>query len=115
MGKTAGHLTDRQRRFAEAYIELGNAEEAAHLAGFSRAYAPTARRQPAVQAYLEELRSRQPAPHAEVMNFLVGVMRGNIKASDLRTEAAYNVGKRAGLWKTHKQCEAMIKEAETNE
>ena len=108
-------LTDRQRKFAEAYIELGNAVAAAAKAGFQPAYAEAAKRQPAVQAYLEELRKQIPAQHTEVLNFLVGVMRGNIKASDLRTEAAYQVGKRAGLWKSQKQCEEMIKEAASNE
>lgn len=108
-------LTDRQRKFAEAYIELGNAVAAAAKAGFCARYAQHAKRQPAVQAYLEELRKQVPASHTEVLNFLVGVMRGNIKASDLRTEAAYQVGKRAGLWKSQKQCEEMIKEAASNE
>lgn len=108
-------LTDRQRKFAEAYFELGNATAAADKAGFCARYAQHAKRQPAVQAYLEELRKQVPASHTEVLNFLVGVMRGNIKASDLRTEAAYQVGKRAGLWKSQKQCEEMIKEAASHE
>lgn len=108
-------LTTRQRKFAEAYIELGNATAAAAKAGFQPGYAQAAIRQPAVQAYLEELRKQIPAQYTEVLNFLVGVMRGNIKASDLRTDAAYQVGKRAGLWKSQKQCEEMIKEAASNE
>lgn len=108
-------LTDRQRKFAEAYIELGNATAAATKAGFQPAYAQAAIRQPAVQAYLDELRKQIPAQYTEVLNFLVGVMRGNIKASDLRTDAAYQVGKRAGLWKTPAQYEAKIKEAASNE
>lgn len=108
-------LTDRQRKFAEAYIELGNATAAATKAGFQPGYAQAAIRQPAVQAYLEELRKQIPAQHTEVLNFLAGVMRGNIKVSDLRTEAAYQVGKRAGLWKSQKQYEEVIKEAASNE
>ena len=108
-------LNDRQRKFAEAYIELGNAAAAAVKAGFASGYAQAAIRQPAVQAYLEELRKQIPAQHTEVLNFLVGVMRGNIKASDLRTDAAYQVGKRAGLWKTPAQYKAKIEEAASNE
>lgn len=109
------HLTERQRRFAEAYVELGNALKAAEKAGFQPAYANNVKRQPAVVEYMNELRSKIPVGHTEVINFLVGVMRGNIKADQLRTEAAYQVGKRAGLWKDHVQYEKKLKEAMTNE
>ena len=51
----------------------------------------------------------------EVTNFLTNVMRGNVKADKLRTEAAYQMGRRAGLWRSHKQYEKMIKEAAFNE
>ena len=108
-------LTDRQRKFAEAYFELGNAVKAAEKAGFKPQYAQAAKSQPAVQEYLNELRAKAPAPHTEVLNFLVGVMRGNIKTSQLRTDAAYQVGVRAGLWKNHVQYEKIIKEASENE
>lgn len=108
-------LTERQRKFAKAYIELGNATAAADKAGFCARYAQHAKRQPAVQAYLEELRKQIPAQHTEVLNFLVGVMRGNVKASDLRTDAAYQIGKRAGLWNSQAQYEAKIKEAASHE
>lgn len=109
------HLTERQRKFAEAYVEYGNALKAAEKAGFKPAYAGHVKRQPAVQAYMDELRSKIPVGHTEVINFLIGVMRGNIKASQLRTDAAYQVGKRAGLWKDHTQYEKVIKEASENE
>ena len=98
MGHTKGKLPDRQRKFAEAYIELGNASAAAEKAGFRVAYAPAVMRQPAVKEYLAELRKSIPASHTEIMNFLTGIMRGNIKTSTLRSEAAYQLGKRAGLW-----------------
>ncbi len=110
-----GKLTDRQRRFCEYFIELGSAVKAAEKAGFMRSYAQAVKRQPAVQKYLEELRSKMPATSTEITNFLVGVMRGNIKASALRTESAYQMGKRAGLWKNKSQYEEMIKEAAANE
>ena len=108
-------LTDRQRKFAEAYIEFGHAGRAAEAAGFCAAYAQTAKHQPAVQAYIAELRGKMPASHTEVLNFLVGVMRGNIKASTLRTEAGYQMGLRAGLWKNRTQYKKMIEEAASNE
>lgn len=115
MGVKKHALTYRQRKFAEAYIELGNATAAATKAGFTPAYAQTAIRQPSVQAYLEELRKQIPAQHMEIVNFLTGIMRGNIKTSALRTEAAYQMGKRAGLWKTRQKYEEIIKEAASHE
>ena len=42
-------LTERQRKFAEHYIELGNMTLAAEAAGFQPAYACSAFKQPAVQ------------------------------------------------------------------
>ena len=110
-----GQLTQRQRKFCEHYIACGHQEEAALAAGFTKKYAASAYRQPAVQAYLAELRKSMPAAHTEVINFLTGVMRGTIKTSDLRTEAAYQMGKRAGLWKNHIEYETRIKEAAKHE
>ena len=115
MGAIKHTLTDRQRRFAEAYVEYGNACSAATQAGFKVGYASAALRQPAVQAHIQELRKQFPASHTEVLNFLAGVMRGNIKADQLRTDAAYEMGKRAGLWKNHTQHEKKLKEAMTHE
>lgn len=111
MPQIKNSLTDRQRRFAEAYFEYGNALKAAEVAGFAPQYASTVKRNPAVQAYLQELAKQHVTHREEVINFLTGVMRGTLKASQLRTEAAYQMGKRAGLWKSHKQYESMIKEA----
>lgn len=108
-------LTERQRRFAEHYIELGNMTRAAEAAGFQASYAHSALAQPAVQEYLEELRKNLPVNRREITNFLTNVMRGNVKADKLRTEAAYQMGRRAGLWRSHKQYEKMIKEAAFNE
>lgn len=115
MGHIKGKLTDRQRKFVEAYLELGNASKSAEKAGFRVAYAPSLMRQPAVKEYMAELRKNMPAAHTEVVNFLTGVMRGTIKSSDLRTEAAYQMGRRAGLWKSHVDYEKKIKEAASNE
>lgn len=108
-------LSERQRKFCEHYMELGNATKAAVAAGFSVKYAPLALHQPAVQEHLAQLRNSMPAAHSEILNFLTGVMRGNIKTSALRTEAAYQMGLRAGLWKNHKAYNDMIKEAATHE
>lgn len=107
----AGKLTERQRRFADAFLELGNATKAAQQAGFNISYAQGAMRQPAVQAYLEERRKQMPVQSSEVINFLTGVMRGNLKASRMRVEAAVQVGIRAGLWKDAKEAKKVIEEA----
>lgn len=108
-------LTDRQRRFVDLYLELGNAAEAAEQAGFKRSYSQGAKRQPGVMAALAERRSQMPVQSSEVINFLVGIMRGNIKASQLRSDAAVQVGIRAGLWKNAHEAREKIKEAAANE
>ena len=109
-------LTERQRRFVDLYLELGNASEAAQRAGYKRTYAAGAMRQSAVQAYLKQRRSQMPAQSAEIVNFLTSVMRGTIQASQIRTEAAIQLGIRAGLWNTKKQALEMIEKGDlTNE
>ena len=108
MERRAGRLTERQRRFADLYLELGNASEAAEQAGFKRSYAQGAKRQPAVQAYmkerLQEVRQRNIASADEVLEFLTEVMRGEIegerpeKNSSPRMRAAELLGKRLGVF-----------------
>ena len=108
MQNRAGRLTDRQRRFADLYLELGNASEAAVQAGFKRSYAQGAKRQPAVRAYmqdrLQEVRARNIASADEVLEFLTEVMRGEIegerpeKNSSPRMKAAELLGRRLGVF-----------------
>ena len=108
MEQRAGRLTDRQRRFADLYLELGNASEAAVQAGFKRSYAQAAKRQPAVQAYMQQrLKQAQRediASTQEVLAFLTDVMRGAYegekprKNSSPRMRAAAMLGKRLGLF-----------------
>ena len=106
-GKTM-KLTERQRRFADLYLQLGNASEAAEQAGFKRSYAQGAKRQPAVCAYMEgrlkEAQERNIASADEVLEFLTEVMRGEIdgerpeKNSSPRMKAAELLGKRLGVF-----------------
>ena len=108
MERRAGRLTERQRRFADLYLELGNASEAAEQAGFKRSYAQGAKRQPAVQAYmqqrLQDARQRHIASADEVLEFLTEVMRGEIdgerpeKNSSPRMKAAERLGRRLGVF-----------------
>lgn len=108
MEEKKAKLTERQRRFAEYYLQLGNASEAAEKAGFKRSYAQGAKRQPAVQDYMRDrLRRAQEKDIAsanEVLEFLTEVMRGEIegerpeKNSSPRMRAAELLGKRLGIF-----------------
>lgn len=99
-------LTNRQRKFADLYLELGNASEAAERAGFKRSYAQGAMRQPAVKAYMEkrlaEAREKNIASADEVLMYLTEVMRGVSEgekpASSPRMKAAELLGKRLGIF-----------------
>ena len=108
MENTARKLTQRQRRFADLYLELGNASEAAQQAGFKRSYAQGAKRQPAVQEYirdrLQEAQNKNIASADEVLAFLTDVMRGVYdgekpeRNSSPRMKAAELLGKRLGVF-----------------
>ena len=108
MEHTNRKLTNRQRRFADLYLELGNASQAAEQAGFKRSYAQGAKRQPAVQAYmrdrLQEAQNKNIASADEVLTFLTDVMRGVYdgekpeKNSSPRMKAAELLGKRLGVF-----------------
>ncbi|MBQ1417034.1 MAG: terminase small subunit [Selenomonas sp.] len=87
-------LTPKQAAFVDAYIETGNASEAARLAGYSE---KTANRiatenlskpviQQAIHARQEEIRSKRTATVTEVMEFLTSVMRGEITEAVVVTE-----------------------------
>ena len=80
-------LTRRQRAFAEAYIQCGNATEAARRAGYSEKNADVtgARllRNVSISEYIDR-RTRaqdeaQVASSDEVMRFFSSVMRGEVK------------------------------------
>ena len=45
-------MTERQKRFADYYLETGNARKAAVMAGYSVNYAEHVRRQPGMKEYL---------------------------------------------------------------
>lgn len=99
-------LTNRQRKFVDLYLELGNASEAAERAGFKRSYAQGAMRQKSVQAYmqqrLEEIREKNIASADEVLMYLTEVMRGEYEGeknlSSPRMKAAELLGKRLGIF-----------------
>lgn len=79
-------LTEKQRRFVNAYIKTGNAAEAARQAGYKASNAdvigrenlrkPTVRK--ALDARLKELEDAQIADAREVLIHLTSAMRGEI-------------------------------------
>ena len=77
-------MTERQKRFVDAYIKTGNASEAARLAGYSKknvnvdgakllANSNISRE---VQKRLKELESERTADVKETLEYLTSVMRG---------------------------------------
>ena len=102
-------MNDRQRAFADYYIETGNATEAAKRAGYSEKTACSTGyenlRKPEIAAYIAErtkpTEEKRIATGDEVMEFFTRVMKGEIKdAFDLppslqdRLNAAKELAKR---------------------
>jgi len=89
-------LTEKQKRFADYYIETGNATEAAIKAGYSQR---TARfigaenlTKPNIKLYIEqrlkELKDERIADATEVLQYLTSVMRGEM--TETRYIAVYD-------------------------
>lgn len=83
----ADKLTPKQRAFADAYLECGNASEAARRAGYKAETAAEMGsenlRKPHISAYIAErmrpTEEKRIASADEVLMFLSGVMRGEIR------------------------------------
>ncbi|WP_373894451.1 terminase small subunit [Virgibacillus sp. CBA3643] len=122
-------MTEKQRRFADEYIRLGEITQAAINAGYSTKTARVTGQEnmskPAVKSYidkrLEELKKQSIAEQDEVLQYLTAVMRGEHTEQTLRgvgegaqtiddidvdaakrIKAAELLGKRYGIW-TDKQ------------
>ncbi|MFC2541626.1 MAG: terminase small subunit [Leptotrichia hofstadii] len=80
-------LTEKQKRFADYYIETGNITEAAAKAGYSKKTARVIGQEnllkPAIKGYIEEkleaMQDERTASAKEVLEFLTKSMRGEIK------------------------------------
>jgi phage terminase small subunit len=80
-------LTEKQKRFADYYIETGNITEAAVKAGYSKKTARVIGQEnllkPAVKGYIDEkleaMQDERTASTKEVLEFLTKSMRGEIK------------------------------------
>lgn len=106
-------LTEKQLKFADYFLEIGNATEAAIKAGYSEKYAGTNTdkllKNTNVKEYIEErkkqLDTERIANQEEVLKYLTAVMRGTEKdqfgldaALADRTKAAELLGKRYRLF-----------------
>lgn len=102
-------LTPKQKAFADYYIEIGNATEAARRAGYSkkasRQIAVENMSKPSILQYIAErtkpLEDKRIADADEVMRFFTSVMRGEVKdqfgldpSLKDRTDAAKELAKR---------------------
>lgn len=128
-------LNERQRRFADEYIRLGEITQAAVNAGYSIKSARTSgqanMQNPAIKSYIEArlelLKKEAIAEQDEVLQFLTGVLRGKETGTALvgigggaqsvekleptlmeRTKAAELLGKRYALWTDKQQIDADI-------
>ena len=80
-------LTEKQKRFADYYIETGNLTEAAVKAGYSKKTARVIGQEnllkPAIKGYIDEkleaMQDERTASAKEVLEFLTKSMRGEIK------------------------------------
>ena len=80
-------LTEKQKRFADYYIETGNATQAAVKAGYSKKYANTNANKllqnTTIKNYiderLEEMSSKRIASANEVMELLTSAARGELE------------------------------------
>lgn len=105
-------MTNRQRAFADLYLQTGNATEAARQAGYSDRSARTTGARMLANAdtktyiahRLEVLESERIADADEVLSFLTSVMRGEVKdqfgldaALSDRLKAAQELLKRVGI------------------
>ena len=124
MGKER-ELTVKQKRFADYYIEFGNASEAAIKAGYSEKTAKEIASEnltkPNIKRYIEETMAKKDkeaiASQDEILAYLTDVMRGKKKEQTLigmgmgeqgiteidvgskdRIKAAELLGKRYGMW-----------------
>lgn len=106
-------LTMKQKAFADYYIETGNATEAAKRAGYNEKSARQIGTENlsklAISSYIEErmqeIEDNRIAKGDEVLKYLTGVMRGEVKdqfgldpSLQDRTKAAELLGKRYRLF-----------------
>lgn len=113
-------LTVKQRRFVDAYIETGNAAEAARRAGYKSRNAdvmgrenlrkPTVRK--VLEARLKELEDAQIADAREVLIHLTSAMRGEIEEEIPVVEGCRNGVSKARIIRKHISARDRLRAAE---
>lgn len=125
-------LTIKQQAFADFYIELGNAYQAAKKAGYSENYAKAQSHKMlenvGVNSYIEkrmeEIKTERVADQQEILETLTAVIRGEAKGTELvgkgkgrqevqqeppsvtdKIRAAELLGKRYAMWTEKQQIE----------
>lgn len=128
-------MNPKQIAFAEYFVELGNAEQAAIKAGYSERYArgnayklvANSGIKKYIDERMEELQSERVADQQEIMEFLTAVMRGEVTepvlvmdgvgvqaiaelkpAASVRKAAAVDLGKRYAMWTDKQQTDGSI-------
>lgn len=113
-------LTLKQKRFVDAYIETGNATEAARMAGYSK---KTANRigtenlsklviRRAIQERLDAMEAAKTATPEEVMQHLTAAMRGEIREECIVSEGTGEGCSRARIMKKQISAHDRLKAAE---
>ncbi len=100
------NLTEKQKAFADYYVETLNATEAALKAGYSENTAgaighenlnkPKIRKY--MKAMMEDKENERIASQNEVLEYLTETMRNNTEQTKERTKAANLLGKRYALF-----------------
>ena len=110
--KEYNDLTEKQKRFIDYYIEIGNASKASEMAGYNGKNLNTvgaqnlAKLSRFINIKLEEKQNQRIASQDEVLEYLTKVMRGKEKdqfgldaSLQDRTKCAELLGKRYGTFK----------------
>lgn len=128
-------MNERQRRFADEYIRLGNATQAARNAGYSENYSMyrneellnNVKIKSHIDKRLDELKKESIAEQDEILQFLTSVIRGEAtgklkvgvgqgaeKIEDVepslqeKVRAAEQLGKRYGMWTDKQEMELKL-------
>ncbi|QEZ68006.1 terminase small subunit [Paraclostridium bifermentans] len=113
-------LTPKQKAFADFYIELGNATEAAIKAGYSKRTAKEVGYEnltkPHIKSYIEErmkeIESERIAKAEEVLAFLSSSLRGDVLEEVVATESDGIGGMKPVIVKKQLSAKDRIKAAE---
>ena len=113
-------LTEKQRRFADYYIETGNCTEAAIKAGYSKNYAKAQAHKllenVGIKNYidkrLKELEEKRVASATEVMQLLTSAMRGELEEEVVVVESVGDYCSEAKIIKKQIGAKDRIKAAE---